>query len=137
LQKEYITKLFIVDNSDIIREHLIALLEKIDGIEIVGEAKDSDKAIQSIKEVRPDVAILDIKMPGDGINALKVIKGKKYAPIVIMFTNYPYPEFREKCFELGADYFFDKSGEFEKFIKVLKQLVPVKNKNPIFKDKHK
>ena len=107
---------------------MIALLQQIDGIEIVGESKNTDEAIRSIEKLRPDIVILDIKKPGNGINVLKVIKEKIFAPKVIMFTNYPYLQFREKCFELGADYFFEKSFEIEKLVKVLKRIIPNFNK---------
>ena len=43
--------------------------------------------------------------------------------VVIIFTNYPYPQYRKKCMEAGADFFFDKSMEFEKIPEVLGQLV--------------
>jgi hypothetical protein len=42
--------------------------------------------------------------------------------MVIMLTNYPYPQYRKKCLGLGADYFFDKSTEFEKVTELFKQL---------------
>jgi hypothetical protein len=40
-----------------------------------------------------------------------------------MLTNYPYPQYRKKCMELGADYFFKKSTEFENVMETLKQLI--------------
>jgi len=42
--------------------------------------------------------------------------------VVIVFTNYPYPQYRRKCIDAGADFFFDKSTEFDKVTEVLKQL---------------
>ena len=114
---------------------MIALLQQIHGIEIVGEAIKVDEAMQSIEDLKPDIVILDIKMPGNGINVLKMIKKKIFAPKVIIFTNYPYPEFRKKCFELGADYFFDKSFELEKLIKILKWITPNFNKTESISEK--
>jgi DNA-binding response OmpR family regulator len=67
--------------------------------------------------------ILDIRMPGgSGMDVLQAIKREKQAPMVIMLTNYPYPQYRKKCLGLGADYFFDKSTEFEKVTELFKQL---------------
>jgi len=63
-------------------------------------------------------------MPGkDGIETLNTIKEEKLVPVVIMLTNYPYPEYFERCRELGADYFFDKSKEFNKLIETIQVLV--------------
>jgi CheY-like chemotaxis protein len=56
------------------------------------------------------------------LKVLERIKIGHSTPIVIMFTNYPHPQYREKCRELGAEYFFDKVKEVESFVKVLRIL---------------
>ena len=117
-------KVLIVDDSEIIRKHLIQMLSDLKEIEIVGEAKDVSGAINSFRKHRPDAVILDIRLPGgSGINVLEKIKNDSSNPIVIMLTNYPYPQYRKKCEELGADFFFDKATEFEKVIDVFKKLI--------------
>jgi DNA-binding NarL/FixJ family response regulator len=117
-------KVFIADDSALLRERLIDMLSELEGIEIVGQAQDSLSAVRSIHKLKPDVVILDIWMPGgSGFNVLQNIKKNKVAPVVIMFTNYPYSQYRKKCMDEGADFFFDKSSEFEKINEVLKQLV--------------
>ena len=116
-------KVFIADDSAMFRERLKELLSEVTGIEIIGEAGDGTEAIRGIQELKPDLVILGIRMPGgNGIDTLKNIKKMKQAPVVIMITNYPYPQYRNKCMELGADYFFKKSTEFEKIIEVIEQL---------------
>ena len=95
-----IVKVFIADDSDTIRERLIELLAGISGVEIIGEAKDTSQAIASILKLNPEVVVLDIRMPGgSGIEVLKEIKKHVPAPIVIMLTNYPYSQYREKICE--------------------------------------
>ena len=117
-------KVFIADDSDIVRERLKEMLSEISEVEIIGEAGDGEEAIKGILELHPDVVILDIRMPGgNGIDVLQAIKRGDPAPTVIMLTNYPYPQYRKKCMDLGADYFFDKSNEFEKVVEVLEQLI--------------
>jgi DNA-binding NarL/FixJ family response regulator len=67
--------------------------------------------------------ILDIRMPGgSGIDVLENIKKTNAAPVVIVLTNYPYPQYRKKCMALGAEYFFDKTTEFEKVTEVIENL---------------
>ena len=117
-------KAFIADDSLNVRKGLIAMLSQVDGIEVIGQAENIDEAIGSIRTLKPDVVILDIKMPGgSGVDVLKYVKKEQPSTVVIIFTNYPYPQYREECMDEGADFFFDKSIEFEKVIEVCKQLV--------------
>lgn len=117
-------KVFIVDDSLVLRERLEEMLSDLPTIEIMGYAQDVSEAITSIKKLNPDVVILDIRMPGgSGIDVLQDIKKDNQAPVVIMLTNYPYPQYRKKCMDLGADFFFDKSTEFEKINAIFKQMI--------------
>jgi len=116
-------KIFIADDSAVVRERLIEMLSELPGIEIIGQAQDGLEATNLIKKLNPDVVILDIRMPREnGIDVLQNIKRDKQAPIVIMLTNYPYPQYRKKCMEAGADFFFEKSTEFEKVMEVVKKV---------------
>lgn len=117
-------KLFIVDDSSPMCERLKTLFSGFEGIEVAGQAQNAQEAIDSILKIKPDVVTLDIRIHGgSGIDALKKIKVDKSSPIVIILTNYPYPEYKKKCIQAGADYFFDKSTEFENAVQVLQQLV--------------
>ena len=116
-------RLFIADDSEILRVRLIDMLSEIEGIEIVGQGQESLDAIESIQKLNPHIVILDIRMSRiNGIKVLEAIKKDDHSPAVIIFTNYPYPQYRKKCMDLGADFFFDKSTEFEKLIDTVKYL---------------
>ena len=117
-------KVFIADDSAPVRERLKTMLSELQGVEIIGQAGDAVEATKSILELKPDVVILDIRMPGGGgIDTLRNIKRVTPAPRIIMLTNYPYPQYRKRCMDAGADFFFDKSSEFHKVIEVLKQMM--------------
>jgi len=99
------------------------MLSELKNVEVIGEAKSALEAKEAIPGLKPDVVILDIRMPGgNGIEVLKHIKKGRNPPVVIMLTNYPYPQYRKKCTDAGANFFFDKSTEFEKLTEVLKKL---------------
>lgn len=116
-------KILIVDDSDILRKHLITILSDMENVDIIGESLDTDSAIKDIKKKKPDLVILDICIPGEGgIHVLKIAKEIYPGSKVIIFTDYPYPQYRTKCMEIGADYFFDKSTETEKLIDTIKIL---------------
>lgn len=123
-------KVFIVDDSEHFRNSLVSLLLDITGVNIAGQAGDVNQAMEGIGKTRPEVVILDIRMPGGtGLDVLKNIKTAASAPIVIIFTNYPVDEYRKVFAEAGADYFFDKSSESEKLIDLIKKLVSKKIKS--------
>jgi DNA-binding NarL/FixJ family response regulator len=122
-------RVLIVDDSKIVCDGLQQMLINIADVEIVGQAHNAEDAIASILELKPDVVILDIRLPGkSGIDVLKDIRAKKLPIRVIMLTNYPYPQYRKKCESLGADYFFDKVAEIEMIPKVIAELAKVRLK---------
>ena len=124
-------KVYLVDDSAIVRERIVSMLSDFEEIEIIGQAQDGLEATVSIRRLKPDVVILDIHLPGSsGIEVLEAIKKDKPAPVVIMFTNYPYPQYRKRCMDLGADFFFDKSTEYEKITEVFKRLLYDNSQNP-------
>ena len=114
----------IADDSALIRERLVAMLAEIEGVQLAGQATTAQEAINLATRFQPDVIILDIRMPGgNGIKALQAIK-QITSSKVIMLTAYPYPQYREKCLQLGADYFLDKNEEFDQIARVLDEIIP-------------
>lgn len=96
------------------------MLFNIPDLEIIGEASDVLEAKDSIMKLKPDVVTLDIRMPnGNGIEVLKSAKINGNKIKVIVVTNYPYPQLRDKCLEEGAEYFFDKSSGLEEVWEIL------------------
>jgi len=116
-------KVLVVDDSALLRERLISMISELPGVTAIGQAQDAREALNSVQKLIPDVVILDIRLSdGNGIEVLQKMKKDNSAAVTIMFTNYPYPQYRKKCQEAGADFFFDKSTEFHKITEVLKQI---------------
>lgn len=117
-------RVFIVDDSAHVREHLAAIVSDLpDTVELAGQAQDAPGATEAIRHLKPDLVILDLQMPGgSGIHVLREIKKDAPAPIVLILTNYPYPQYQKQCHEAGADFFFDKSIDFDKIPALLQQL---------------
>jgi len=123
-------KVFIADDSSEVRERIRMLLSELKEVEMIGEANNVQEAIENIRQQGPDVVILDIRMPGgSGIDVLREIVKKGRAPVVIMLTNYPHRQYKKKCMDAGADFFFDKSREFEKVVEVLNDHMQRTNDN--------
>jgi DNA-binding NarL/FixJ family response regulator len=116
-------KIFIADDSVLIRKSLVAVLADIPEIEIVGQASEVNAAVEGIVQSRPQVVILDIHMPPTtGIDVLKRVKTLETPPIVAIFTGNDFPEYRRKCAKEGADYFFDKNTGQADLINLTRQL---------------
>ncbi len=95
------TRLVLAEDEPIIRLDLRETLEE-EGYEIVGETGDGAQAIELVRKFRPDVAILDIKMPGtDGLTAAKVIIEERLAAVVIL-TAFSQRELIEQARDAGA-----------------------------------
>ena len=117
-------RVVIADDSTVVRQRLIRLLDDVNGVEVVGQADDVPLAKNLVEMLKPDVAILDIRMPtGSGADLVPNLKRMDPDLKIIMLTNYAYPENRKKCMDSGADFFFDKSTEFQKVVTVLKGLL--------------
>lgn len=116
-------KVLVADDSVLVRERLAALLSELESVELAGQAENGREVLEAIERLRPDVVILDIRMPeGNGIQALEAIKERAQAPVVIILTAFPYPQYREKCLQAGAEYFFDKTTEFDQVTQVLEKM---------------
>lgn len=116
-------RVFISDDSPVVRTRLANIISDIEGIRLVGEATNVQDSIKKIKELKPNAVILDICMPGgSGIDVLREIKKNRNSPVVIVLTNYPFPQYRKICIDAGADYFFDKSNDFYRIVDIFKNL---------------
>jgi DNA-binding NarL/FixJ family response regulator len=114
---------FIVDDSRLIREHLVTMIDELTGIEVIGQVGTVTEAINTIQHLNPDVVILDLHLAdGSGIDVLNKIKRDGIMEaMVIILTNYTFAGYRRKCLDAGADYFLDKSSEFDQIPKLFEQ----------------
>lgn len=117
-------RVVLVDDSAVVRDHLAALLATLEGVEVVGRASDAATGESLIQQLKPDVLVLDIGLPGEsGIDLLKRLRPEIASLVIIMFTAYSDPYSRRVCAEAGADYLFDKALEIEGLVEALRTLV--------------
>ncbi|MBN2137938.1 MAG: response regulator transcription factor [Sedimentisphaerales bacterium] len=106
-------KILIADDHKIVREGLCAMFEKQPGMEIVGEAEDGAAAIRMARELKPDVVILDVSMPGmDGIDATRRLSKELPEMKIIALSMYGKRAFVTKMLEAGASGYVLKGGAF-------------------------
>ena len=95
-------RILIVDDTDHVRDMLVNILE-IQGFEIVGQAASADEALERADEDRPDVVVMDYKMPGtDGVEATRALRERHPDVSVILYSAYLTDELREAAKEAGV-----------------------------------
>jgi len=112
-------KTYIVEDSPVIRENLIATLEELGPVEVVGTAEDEATAVQWLTRTDSavDLVIVDIFLRrGSGLGVLRATRDILQRRNVVVLSNYATPDMRHKCLELGADKVFDKSNEIDALI---------------------
>jgi DNA-binding NarL/FixJ family response regulator len=117
-------KIVIADDSSLLRDRIKSLLNGLKEKLVIYEAENGMEALKLIEDKKPDLAILDIRMPDiNGIEVLKKIRELKMKVKVCILTNYAYPIYKRKCFEAGADYFLSKTEDFEDIKIVVTEMV--------------
>lgn len=110
-------KTFIVEDSPVIRENLVATLQEWTPVQVVGWADDESTARDWLANAANDceLMIVDIRLrSGTGLGVLKAAQGRPGRCVVL--TNYATPDMRKRCLDLGAHRVFDKSNELDDLI---------------------
>jgi len=124
-------KVFIADDSPPVVERLADLLRGLPGIEFAGDAGNVLAVLRRVRQLQPDILILDLEMPGgSGLDVLRAVRRDLPDLQVLICTNYPYPQYRSECLAAGANYFLDTSAEFDKIPMILRDLMRTAAKVP-------
>ncbi len=114
-------KILLVDDSPLILERLMSMLEELE-IHSLFCCGTAHEAKQFLTHMSPDIVVLDINLPdGSGIDLLEMAKSSHPNTTVVMLTNQSGSYYRKLCRTLGADYFLDKSTDFEMIPDVISQ----------------
>ncbi len=107
---------YIVEDSLVIRENLIAALEEMAPIEVIGTAEDEESAVAWLTQSsnRFDLVVIDIFLKGgSGLGVLRALSEQPHRHRLVVLSNYATQDMRSKCLALGADRVFDKSREID------------------------
>jgi DNA-binding NarL/FixJ family response regulator len=110
---------FVVEDSPVIRENLIAALEEMAPVKVVGTAVDQVGALDWLVDThnRCDIAIIDIFLrQGSGMGVLRALLAAAVPFERVVLTNYATADIRRQCLALGASAVFDKSGEIDALV---------------------
>ena len=110
------TKLLVADDHEVIRAGIRTLVEDV-GIEIIGEAATGNEAVRLVPRLKPDVVLLDVRMPdGDGLNALGRIRLDQSELPILMYSTYDNPTYVARAYALDANGYVLKSAGAKKLI---------------------
>ena len=105
-------KVYLIDDQTMIRAGFRALLDQRDEFEVVGDQADARKALEELPEVRPDVILLDISMPGlSGLDAIGLIRKATPRAKILMLTHHEGQTFVERALKAGAEGYLSKDSE--------------------------
>lgn len=97
-------KVVIADDHSVVRQGIRGVLEAIEGLEVVGEAGDGDEALEMVMELKPDVVVLDVNMPGKtGLEVTTVLRQEGHPARVLILSMHDDPEYVLQAVRSGAD----------------------------------
>ncbi|NUW42848.1 response regulator [Nonomuraea rhodomycinica] len=96
-------RVLVVDDEELVRSGLRMILEAAGDMAVVGEARDGDEAVSAAARLRPDVVLMDVRMPGtDGLTAGARLMAGPRAPKLIMLTTFDLDEYVHEALRVGA-----------------------------------
>jgi DNA-binding NarL/FixJ family response regulator len=117
---------FLVEDSPVIRENLVAMLQELLPLRCVGHAEDEAGALAWLAAGGPvDLMIIDIFLKaGTGLEVLRRARAARPEACLVVLSNYATGDMRRRCLTLGANRVFDKSSELDELIGFCETLAP-------------
>jgi DNA-binding NarL/FixJ family response regulator len=116
-------KVIVIDDHPSFREGLTRLLREEIDIEVIATLEDGNQAVESAKSLHPDVAVMDISMPGlNGIEAAKQIREVSPNTAVLMVSAHNFPSYVLACLRAGAAGYLMKNSSLKKIISAIRMV---------------
>lgn len=114
-------RVLIADDQSMVRSGLTLLLAAEQDVEVVGEARDGGEAVRLARELRPDVVLMDVRMPGvDGIEATRMVTAVDDAPAVVVLTTFGAQDHVDRALRAGAVGFVLKDSDPERLVEAVR-----------------
>lgn len=104
-------RVLVCDDVALLRELIRYELEEDEGVVVVGEADNGLDGVRLVEELRPDVVILDLAMPGiDGLEAITLMRAVPEPPVIVVHSGFDAATMRDRVLALGARLYLEKGG---------------------------
>ena len=117
-------RIFLIDDQAMIRAAFRSLLDRQDGMQVVGDAGDPREAIAQVEGMQPDVVLLDIAMPGlSGIDVIPRLRKVHPSTRILMMTNHEGENFVRQALQEGADGYLSKDSDPQELVLAVRAVV--------------
>lgn len=116
-----IIKIFLVDDQESFRNGIKRLIESEPDMKVIGEARDGVSALEHLHTVRPEVIIMDVRLPGiNGVEAARLLLEREPRAKIVFFTFYDNPDFIARALEIGAGGYILKNVDSKVFLNAIR-----------------
>jgi two-component system response regulator EvgA len=117
-------RVHICDDVAMLRELMRYELEEDDDVVVVGEADNGLDSVRLVKELHPDVVLLDLAMPGiDGLEALTQMRAVPQPPVVLVHSGFDAATMRDRVLALGAAAYIEKGGNLSELRDAVRRVI--------------
>jgi DNA-binding NarL/FixJ family response regulator len=122
----------ICDDNPLLRQLLIAIVERAPGLYVAGEAADGNEAISEAARLQPAIILLDLAMPNrTGLEALPELRAISASTQIIVFSGFRESVVAEQAFALGADGYLEKGAPIDEILSVLERAIAPSRAAPV------
>jgi len=123
MQEQVRVRVLIADDHSVVSDGLTLGLEQQNDFEVLGATRSGMTTLQKVKELQPDVLLLDLNMPDlDGFHVLSELNRASYRPAVLVLTSYHNPDYLVRALALGADGYFSKDADLATLLEALRKV---------------
>src|SRR4051795_7879204 len=124
-------RVLVCDDVAMLRELIRYELEEDEGVVVIGEAENGLDSVRLAEQLRPDVVVLDLAMPGiDGLEAISLIRAVPDPPVILVHSGFDADTMRDRVLALGAERYLEKGGNLREVREAVREVMQGRREPP-------